>query len=85
MPQRALKEQLEALHATLNTTPELSQEEHELLLQIASDIAQLEGGESEPSDLSDVIQEQVIRFDQDHPAISEVLRQLTDTLGRIGV
>ena len=41
MPQRALKEQLEALHATLKSTPELNQDEHELLLKIASDIAEL--------------------------------------------
>jgi hypothetical protein len=85
MPQRALKEQLEALHATLKNTPELTQDEHELLLKIASDIAELEGSDSEPADISDMIQEQVIRFDQDYPALSAVLRQLTDTLGRIGV
>lgn len=85
MPQRALKEQLEALHATLKDTPELNQEEHELLLKIASDIADLDGSDSEPSDLSDMVQEQVIRFDQDYPALSAILRQLTDTLGRIGV
>jgi hypothetical protein len=85
MPQRALKEQLEALHATLKNTPELNEDEHELLLKIASDIAELEGSDSEPADISDMIQEQVIRFDQDYPALSAVLRQLTDTLGRIGV
>lgn len=85
MPKKALKEQLEALHATLMDTPELSEDEHELLLKIANDIEQLEGSDNEPADISDLIQEQVIRFDQDYPALSAILRQLTDTLGRIGV
>jgi len=84
MPQQEIKEQLKALHQALKDSPELDQESHELLLKIADDISGIEGS-SDFSDLSDAVQEQVIRFEQEHPALSAILRQITDTLGRIGV
>ena len=84
MPQQEIKEQLKALHQALKESPDLDQESHELLLKIADDISGIEGS-SDVSDLSDAVQEQVIRFEQEHPALSAILRQITDTLGRIGV
>ena len=56
-----------------------------LLTQIAHDIDNLESQTAPPNDLTDLLQEQVIQFENDHPAISAILRQITDTLGRIGV
>jgi len=85
MVKQALNEQLEALHRTLKESPELDQDARELLSQIAADIDALEGTESGATELTDAVQEQVIRFEQEYPAISAILRQITDTLGRIGV
>jgi len=82
---KQVNEQLESLHRTLKESPELDSETHDLLLKIADDIAKLEGNEAGSPELSDAVQEQVIRFEHEHPAISAILRQLTDTLGRIGV
>ena len=36
-------------------------------------------------DLSDRIEQQAVEFEQEHPTLAGVLRQIMDTLGRIGV
>lgn len=85
MPQETLKQQLQQLHDALQQHPELDGESQQLLKTIAADIAD-QGGRGEPSDdLSDQVQQQAIRFEQEHPTVSEILRQIVDTLGRIGV
>ncbi|TNC93055.1 DUF4404 family protein [Thalassolituus sp.] len=85
MPDTQLKAQLEQLHQALSSGPELDDESRELLSRIAGDIDSLDIDADDTSDLSDLIQEQAIRFDQEHPALSATLRQLIDTLGRMGV
>ncbi len=86
MSQESLKEQLKALHEALNDAPDLDPESYNLLLKIAEDIEAVEVIEQpQITDLGDTLQEQIIQFDQDHPALSAILRQLTDTLGRIGI
>ena len=85
MPEAALKQQLEQLHQALSASPELDAETRQLLDRIADDITALDVAAADTGDLSDLIQEQAIRFDQEHPALSTALRQIIDTLGRIGV
>ena len=85
MPEQSLQDQLKALHDTLQDSPQLDEATQALLTQIAHDIDNLESKTAPPNDLTDVLQEQVIQFENDHPAISAILRQITDTLGRIGV
>ncbi|MEL7399790.1 MAG: DUF4404 family protein [Pseudomonadota bacterium] len=85
MPQETLKQQLQQLHQALQQHPQLDDESRQLLKSIADDIAgQSERGETD-ADLSDQVQQQAIRFEQEHPTLAEVLRQIVDTLGRIGV
>lgn len=85
MPEAALKQQLEQLHQALSASPELDAETRLLLSRISDDITALDVSSAETGDLADMIQEQAIRFDQEHPALSTALRQIIDTLGRIGV
>ena len=85
MPEQSLQDQLKALHDTLQDSPQLDEATLALLTQIAHDIDNLESKTAPPNDLTDLLQEQVIQFENDHPAISAILRQITDTLGRIGV
>ena len=42
------------------------------------------GVRAEP-ELSDLMQEQALHFEQDYPTLAAVLRQIVDTLGRMGV
>jgi len=85
MPETLLKEQLQQLHDALSAAPALDDETKVLLSRIAQDIDSLDVAADDTGDISELIQEQAIRFDQDHPALSATLRQIIDTLGRIGV
>ncbi|UTW47858.1 DUF4404 family protein [Bacterioplanoides sp. SCSIO 12839] len=85
MPQETLKQQLKQLHSMLQQHPDLDDESRQLLQSIAADIAnQPHDVQPEPG-LNNQVQQQAIRFEQDHPALSEVLKQILDTLSRIGV
>lgn len=83
MPEQKLKEQLQILHETLSQHPQLDDESQSLLQQIAADIDNVEPDSA--ADLSERVQEQAVQFEQEHPTLAEVLRQIVDTLGRIGV
>lgn len=83
MPQNELKQQLQALHDTLQQHPLLDEDSQALLQSIAADIDEVEAANA--ADLSERVQEQAVRFEQEHPTLAEVLRQIVDTLGRIGV
>jgi hypothetical protein len=83
MPQETLKEQLQQLHQALQQHPQLDDESRSLLKSIAEDIGNQDGGNTD--DLTEQVQQQAIRFEQEHPTLSEILRQIVDTLGRIGV
>jgi len=83
MPEQKLKEQLQSLHQELSQRPQLDEESMNLLQKIAADIDNVESGDI--ADLTERVQEQAVQFEQEHPTLSEVLRQIVDTLGRIGV
>ena len=85
MPQETLKQQLQQLHTELQQHPQLDNESQQLLKTIAADIADQSGRGESNEDLSEQVQQQAIRFEQEHPTLSEILRQIVDTLGRIGV
>lgn len=78
-----LKQQLQQLHATLAEHPQLDSESQALLQRIAADIDALQPDQH--ADLSAQVQEQAVRFEQEHPTLAGVLRQIVDTLGRMGV
>ncbi|ASP40743.1 hypothetical protein CHH28_19625 [Bacterioplanes sanyensis] len=82
MPNDSLKQQLEQLHETLQQQPELNDSDRQLVKQIAQDIEQMGVADD---DLSERIRQQAVQFEQQHPAIAEALRQVMDTLARIGV
>lgn len=83
MSQNELKQQLKTLHETLKQHPQLDDDSQALLQRIADDIDAAEAGDNE--ELSERIQEQAVRFEQEHPTLAEVLREIVDTLGRIGI
>jgi len=54
-----------------------------LMHQVVDDIENMESAEA--PDIAAGLKEQVIRFDQEYPTLAAVVRQVIDTLGRIGV
>lgn len=85
MPQETLKKQLQQLHDALQQQPQLDEESVQLLKAIADDIGAQSTDNAVSEDLGKQVQQQAIRFEQEHPTLSEILRQIVDTLGRIGV
>ncbi len=78
-----LQKQLKELRLTLDSNPQLDAESLVLLQQLAADIEDMDLDDS--PDITEFIQEQAVGFEQDYPTLSAVLRQLVETLGRIGV
>jgi hypothetical protein len=85
MPQETLKQQLQQLHDVLQQHPQLDDESRQLLRTIADDIADHRGANQSDDDLAGQVQQQAIRFEQEYPTLSGILRQIVDTLERIGV
>ena len=74
------------MHEHLQQQTSLDEQSQELLQQVLRDIKNTSAGEVElQQDLSDRIEQQAVEFEQAHPTLAEILRQIMDTLGRIGV
>ena len=78
-----LKEQLAQLHAELNENPEIDAETAALLHQLVKDIESVEPAAA--SSMGDGVSEYVARFDSEHPTMTAILRQIVDSLQRMGV
>ncbi len=86
MPEQAIKEQLETLHRVLSEHPQMDEETRNLMRQVAEDIDSIDTmEEAQANDLASTLEEHVVRFDHDYPTLAAVVRQVIDTLGRIGV
>lgn len=83
MTANKLQEQLEQLQRTLAEQPELDADSLALLQTISADLKRL-GVDAEP-EISELIQEQAIKFEQEYPTLAEILRRIVDTLGNMGV
>ena len=91
-PSQAASEQkvqnlLIELHEELQQKHSLDENTQALLQQVLADVKgnlDQEVVELE-QDLSDRIEQQAVEFEQEHPTLSGILRQIIDTLGRMGV
>ena len=85
-----LRSSLASLHQQLTHNPALDAESRQLLLTVLHDIEQLVqqppagAALAAPAERHRVT-ELVARFDADHPALAAGLRQLVDTLGKLGI
>lgn len=88
MSDEKLHQLLNQVHEQLKQQDSIDGESQALLQQVLTDIKAASGSDSTddiPQDLSDRIEQQAVEFEQAHPTLSGVLRQIMDTLGRIGV
>lgn len=79
---------LTQVHEQLQQQDSLDAESQALLQQVLSDVKTASGSDSldeVQQDLADRIEQQAVQFEQAHPTLAEILRQIMDTLGRIGV
>ena len=82
MSNETLQQQLQQLHDTLTQTSELNAEQESLLRQLAQDIEQLSPAST---DLGSRVQQQAVQLEEEFPITASVLRQVLETLGKMGV
>ncbi|HTX23483.1 MAG TPA: DUF4404 family protein [Steroidobacteraceae bacterium] len=89
-PEETLRELLVRVHERLHRAEQVDAESHRLLGLLTGDIERALGGggpqrarvkgESLPR-----LEELAVRFETEHPALAQVLRQLIDALGKAGI
>jgi len=86
MSDKKLHKLLTQVHEQLQQKNNLDEQSQKLLQQVLNDVQSASTGEAGlHEDLSDRIEQQAVQFEQAHPTLAEILRQIMDTLGRIGV
>lgn len=87
-----LKDHLHTLHRELEGSEQLDEDMRRLLTQVDEDIHRLldQGGEAvtEPEGgdaLSDQVRETATNFQAEHPRTYRVLREIADTLAKLGI
>ena len=88
MADEKLHQLLTQVHEQLQQQDGLDEQSQVLLQQVLSDVKDASGSgdlDDIQQDLSDRIEQQAVQFEQAHPTLAEILRQIMDTLGRIGV
>jgi hypothetical protein len=88
MADEKLHQLLTQVHEQLQQQDSLDAESQVLLQQVLTDVKTASSSDNMDEiqqDLSDRIEQQAVQFEQAHPTLAEILRQIMDTLGRIGV
>ena len=88
MSDEKLHQLLNQVHEQLKQQDSIDGESQALLQQVLTDIkvaSRPDNTDDIPQDLSDRIEQQAVEFEQAYPTLAGVLRQIMDTLGRIGV
>lgn len=90
MSDEKLHQLLTQVHEQLQQQDGLDEQSQTLLQQVLDDVKNanapgIENTELDPDDLTNRIEQQALQFENAHPTLAEVLRQIMDTLGRIGV
>lgn len=86
-----LKDQLSALHTTLQRTKSVDDSTQELLMLVLSDITRVLGAphtestvQEEPP-LRERLESLAVQFEAEHPAVGTAVRQLIDALAKAGI
>jgi CBS domain-containing protein len=86
MADEKLHQLLTQVHEHLQQKSSLDEQSQKLLQQVLMDVQNASNGETAlQQDLAERIEQQAVQFEQAHPTLAEILRQIMDTLGRIGV
>jgi hypothetical protein len=81
-----LSQLLTQVHERLNHAGSLDQESRSLLTTVMHDIEKILARQHVVvAPAGPRVESLAVKFEADHPALAEVLRQLADTLGRAGI
>lgn len=82
-----LQLQLDALHGTLRRTQSIDEATRDQLMGLLPEVTRLLGQSTTASDVHPLIaplETLAVRFEADHPALGNALRQVIDALGKAG-
>jgi hypothetical protein len=82
--QAQLKAQLEQLRASLEDVKNLADDDLQALQSLDSEIQTILAGQS-PADMENKIELQAVAFEGKYPQLSAVLRDVMDTLSKMGI
>lgn len=88
MSDTKLHKLLTQVHEQLQQQGVIDDESQALLQKVLSDVNTVSSSENSvdlEQDLANRIEQQAVQFEHEHPTLAEILRQIMDTLGRIGV
>ena len=85
MSDEDLRDLLAQLHARLGRATSLDGESRKLLTTVARDIETALSQGTTPKTTLEPVEALAMRFEADHPAVADVLRQIVDTLGKAGI
>ncbi len=87
--EESLRELLARVHERLSRTDSIDEDSRRILGELTQDIGRALGqGESADVPIDEHaprLEAMAVRFEADHPALAELLRQLTDALGKLGI
>jgi hypothetical protein len=88
-PEENLRELLRRVHERLNRADNVDAESRRWLAVLTQDIERALGGGTRPARMEREslprLEALAVRFETDHPALAQVLRQLIDALGKAGI
>ena len=87
MEQKRLHNLLVELDQELKRAQSLDDKSQELVEQVLADVRRLDGP-ADPDEHQSAearLRELVLRFETDHPRLSQVVGQVADTLGKMGI
>jgi hypothetical protein len=86
MKNESLRDLLARVHERLSTTNTIDAETRSQLVTVMRDIERKLGSKEQEGDAPlPALQALAVRFDVDHPDLSDALRRLVDALGKAGI
>ena len=86
MPDKKLGELLEQLHAELEQTRSMNEEEREMLVHLDEDIRRfIDPQEDDDETIFERIQDAIDHFEVEHPVITTALSRILNTLSNAGI
>lgn len=87
--EESLRELLARVHERLSRTDSIDEDSRRILGELTRDIGRALGHSESTGGAIDAhaprLEAMAVRFEADHPALAELLRQLTDALGKLGI
>lgn len=86
MPRQTLRHHLEQLRHELNAREQLDDRTRELLATLADEVEEMaDNHEDRPHSPRERIESAALEFEAEHPTLARILREVGDTLAKLGV